>query len=503
VKITGTSNDPQIQFALDGKGVAAQPLTSNGIKPLSFSAKGGFSNQVLQLAALQARNSQNLTLNASGRLPLSGSGLNFKADGTLPLSLAQPALASRGSTVTGTARFNITAKGTLSKPSASGLVSVENASLTDPLSNLKLTNIGLLAGLDGQRIAINRGSANLASGGQVSIGGSVGLGEGYPANLTIKLNAARYGDGQTFSTQVDGALDLSGPLLRDPTLGGSVTLSKTEIAVPESFAGSVNLLEVKHVRPEPGVARTLARIERATPKGSPTRRPSIMRLDLAVNAPNQIFVRGRGLDAELGGQIRLTGPVNNVSPVGQFNLRRGRLSMLGQRIDLTEGAITLQGDLDPILKLVAQTDAGDVTAFISVEGQVSDIKIRFYSSPELPEDEVLARIIFGRSIDELTPSQVVKLASIAAEMTGGNSPGLVDSLRRGTGLDDLDVVQDTEGNTAVKAGKYISDNIYLGIQAGRNTQATVNLDITNDITARGSVYSDGQSSIGVFLEKDY
>ena len=250
--------------------------------------------------------------------------------------------------------------------------------------------------------------------------------------------------------------------------------------------------------------KTLARIEQATPRGRPTSRPSIMRLDLTVNAPNQIFVRGRGLDAELGGQIRLTGPVTNVSPVGQFNLRRGRLSMLGQRIDLTEGRISLQGDLDPILKLVAQTDAGDVEAFISVEGQVSDIQIKFYSNPELPEDEVLARIIFGRSIDELTPSQIVKLASIAAELTGGNSPGLVDTLRRGTGLDDLDVVQDADGETAVKAGKYLSDNIYLGHSGpARIPRQPVNLDITNDITARGSVTSDGQSSVGVFLEKDY
>ena len=503
MQIAGTSARPTMQFAMTGSGVGARQLASNGIKPLNFSAKGGFSNNILQLAALQARNSQNLTLNASGRLPIVGSGMDFKADGALPLSMAQPALASRGSSLTGTARFNLAVKGSLSKPSATGLVSVENATLTDPLSNLKLTNIGVLAGLDGDRISINRGQANLAGGGSVSLGGSVGFGEGYPAKLTVKLDGARYGDGQTFSTKVNGALSLSGALLRDPILGGTITLSKTEIAVPESFAGGAELLDVKHVKPEAGVAQTLARIEQATPRGRPTSRPSIMRLDLTVNAPNQIFVRGRGLDAELGGQIRLTGPVTNVSPVGQFNLRRGRLSMLGQRIDLTEGRISLQGDLDPILKLVAQTDAGDVEAFISVEGQVSDIQIKFYSNPELPEDEVLARIIFGRSIDELTPSQIVKLASIAAELTGGNSPGLVDTLRRGTGLDDLDVVQDADGETAVKAGKYLSDNIYLGIQAGQNTEATVNLDITNDITARGSVTSDGQSSVGVFLEKDY
>ena len=62
----------------------------------------------------------------------------------------------------------------------------------------------------------------------------------------------------------------------------------------------------------------------------------------------------------------------------------------------------------------------------------------------------------------------------------------------------------SDGETAVKAGKYINDNVYVGVQAGRNSQeATINLDITNDIKAKGAVDSEGASSIGIFLEKDY
>ena len=65
-------------------------------------------------------------------------------------------------------------------------------------------------------------------------------------------------------------------------------------------------------------------------------------------------------------------------------------------------------------------------------------------------------------------------------------------------------MQDKDGNTAVKAGKYINDNVYLGVQAGtKNTEATINLDITDNITARGAVSSQGDTSIGIFLEKDY
>ena len=298
--------------------------------------------------------------------------------------------------------------------------------------------------------------------------------------------------------------DGSGEIVEGCAKCGLQPAVETEIAVPDSFASGDELLEVQHVRPDASTAQTLARLEKATPKARPTSRPSVLRLNLTIRAPNQIFIRGRGLDAELGGSVRLTGPVNNVSPVGSFQLRRGRLSVLGQRFDLTEGRVTLNGDLDPVLYLVAQTDAGDVTAFITISGPASDIEVTFTSNPELPQDEVLAQIIFGRTIDELSPAQIIKLASIAAELTGGSSPGLVDSLRRGTGLDDLDVVEDKQGETAVKAGKYLSDNVYIGVQAGQNSQeATINLDITDDLTARGTVDSEGGSSLGIFLEKDY
>ena len=61
---------------------------------------------------------------------------------------------------------------------------------------------------------------------------------------------------------------------------------------------------------------------------------------MRINAPNQIFVRGRGLDVELGGEVRVQGTTTDIQPVGQFDLRRGRLLILGQRIEFDEGSLT-------------------------------------------------------------------------------------------------------------------------------------------------------------------
>jgi translocation and assembly module TamB len=225
-----------------------------------------------------------------------------------------------------------------------------------------------------------------------------------------------------------------------------------------------------------------------------------------VNAPNQIFIRGRGLDAEVGGQVRITGPIGDIQPVGAFELTRGRLAILGQRINFESGTVTLVGDLDPELNLVASVEGEDITVFVTVAGRASDIEVSFTSSPILPQDEVLSRLIFGRSMGELSPLQLARLAAAAGELVGGGGGGgLVDSLRGAAGLDDLDIVTDDQGNVAVQAGTYIQDNVYLGVQAGAGGQSrvTINLDVTDDLKITGAAGQNGDSSLGVFYEQDY
>jgi translocation and assembly module TamB len=229
-------------------------------------------------------------------------------------------------------------------------------------------------------------------------------------------------------------------------------------------------------------------------------------LDLQINAPGRIFLRGRGIDAEFGGAIRIAGSSAAVIPSGQFDLIRGRISILGTRLDLTEGSATLQGDFDPFLSLRAESRAGGYRIIISVEGPASAPDISLSSEPFLPEDEVLAQLLFGRSVSSLSPVQLLQLADAASSLAGGSTNGgILSNLREGLGLDDLDLQTDDEGNAAVRAGRYLSDNVYTDVTIGAEgeSELSLNIDLTPDITARGSFSSDGGSGIGVFFERDY
>ncbi|MEW7009279.1 translocation/assembly module TamB domain-containing protein [Lentilitoribacter sp. EG35] len=502
-KISGSSDNLKIAFNANGQGVTTRQMRSFGLSPLSFSGDGGFANNVVSLTSFRIQNKQALAINANGKIPLSDSGLDINLDGTAPLEIADIFLIDRGTQLGGIAQLSAKVSGSLNNPDASGQVSLEGGTIVDPLSNLRINGVRVGLKLDKSKSADVTFSGNFASGGSVSASGRVGLTGQLPANLNIQMRSAKYSDGETFDTSVNGDLVINGDLLATPLLSGNLNLGHTEIVVPESFASEINLVDIEHINADKKVQKTLDRIKAVTPQKDTGNQGASIRLQLNINAPNQIFVRGRGLDAELGGSLGLSGSLDNIVPLGSFTLRRGRLSLLGQRLDLQSGTITLAGDLDPLLNFVATTQAGDTLASIQLRGTASDLKVTFSSSPELPEDEVLAKIIFGRNLTDLSPAQIVKLASVASELTGGNSPSLVDGLRKSTGLDDVDIVQDDQGNAAVKAGKYISDNVYLGVQAGKETEATINLDITDSLTARGSVGSDGKSSLGIFFEKDY
>jgi translocation and assembly module TamB len=501
--VTGRAGNPRVAFSVDGSSIGAAALHNNGFDALAVTVRGSFADNVVRLASAKATNAQGINITATGTAPLSGRGVDLNVEGDAPLRLAQRFLASRGTEISGLARVNAAVRGSLSDPQINGLASVSGATIFDPLSNLRLENVGLIAGLNGDRADIQRFNARLSGGGSVSLSGSVSLRGDFPADLRIGLDGARYTDGQTFSARASGQLALTGPMLSQPLVSGEIDLERVEILVPETIGGADDLLNVVHIAPPPDVAQTLARFHNAQGREDSAGPPVIVTLDVLVRAPNRIFVRGRGLDAELGGQVRVTGPITDIRPVGSFELRRGRLALLGRRIVLDEGSITLTGTLNPRLNFVARTRSGEVTAIIRITGRVSDLDVAFSSEPSSPDDEVLAQVIFGRSVGELSPFQIAQLAAAAAELTGGAAPGLVSGLRAGTGLDDLDVVADGDGNAAVRAGKYIADNVYLGVEAGSESRATINLDITDDLTARGAVGTEGDSEIGIFYERDY
>ncbi len=441
------------------------------------------------------------TATVAGNIARDASTADLSIAGAAPLALVNRFIAPN--LADGFARFDLQLNGPPGLKALSGAVTTSDGRLTLSEQRLALSGISAEARLSNGAADVSA-NATVTTGGQLTLIGRVGLLTQSSSDLSLGLTGFSASEPGIYETTVDGRLAIAGDLAGGAAISGALTLDTTEIRIPDG-AGAVSgaLPGLVHINTPGQVQRTLRRAgltgeaESALGPGYP--------LDLTVTAPARVFVRGRGLDIELGGALRLTGNSNDVVTSGRFDLIRGRLDILGKRLTLSEAFAQLQGDFDPYIRAVATTEASGTTIQIIVEGPASAPTLTITSAPELPEDEILALLLFGRDISQISALQALRIANAVRVLSGKGGEGIVGRLRQKFGLDDFDVATNEDGETDVRFGKYINDNIYTDVTVDSAGESQINLNITisPSVTARGSVSSDSNTGVGIFFERDY
>lgn len=440
----------------------------------------------------------------TGRMAQDFASANLAIRGSLQSGLISPFLSGR--VISGPIRFDLGLNGPLALSSLSGTASLSGGRIADPGLAFGFEAVALTANLNAGRARIDA-ATSLTSGGRVTASGSVALTAPFDANLQIALQGAILRDPRLFQTVANGNLTLTGPLTAGGLVAGRIALGETEIRIPSTgLGGTADLTDLRHINESAAVRATRGRAGllgvSGTGSGTQTRP---LNLNLTISAPSQVFIRGRGLDAELGGELTLRGTTDDIQPAGAFSLIRGRLDILGRRLVLTEATMLLEGDFIPTLAIAASTESEGVTSIVRIDGPATSPDITFTSNPELPEEEVLSRLLFGRGLENLSPLQAAQLANAVATLAGRGGIGIIGRLRQGFGLDDFDVQTDATGATSLTLGKYLAKNVYTEVEVGQDGQSQINLnlDVSKSLTVRGSAGTGGQTGIGLFWERDY
>ncbi|MEQ6202695.1 translocation/assembly module TamB domain-containing protein [Sulfitobacter sp. HNIBRBA2951] len=436
--------------------------------------------------------------------------LDIGINGSAPLGLSAPFIAPRS--LQGQARFDLRLDGPAGLEALSGTIQTTGATLTAPNLRVALEGINATVQMANSRATVDM-TARASNGGDIAVNGTVGLSGAQQADIDIALRNVALIDPRLYRTSISGALGLRGPISGGAQISGGLTINETFVTVPSTGLTSIgDIPDITHVGASSANQRTRARAglldqgsaasDNVTSSGGGS---GGFGLDILVDAPGRIFVRGRGLDAELGGRLRLTGTTDNIISTGRFELERGRLDILGKRFDLAEGSAQFQGDFVPYIRFVSTTSTDTGTASVIVEGPADAPEVTFESSPAGPQDEVLAQLLFGRNLSEISAFQALQLANAVATLAGRGGTGVVGNLRDRFGLDDLDVTTTDSGETALRVGKYLSDNVYTDVTAASDGtgEVSLNIDLTPNLTGRATLGSDGDSSIGIFFEKDY
>lgn len=399
-----------------------------------------------------------------------------------------------GHMVGGRADIDLRIGGTMEAPAVSGRAELTEGSY----QNLDLGTI--LTGLTVTTDIAENGDVHVALNGSDGANGTVAadvsllLGGQKPAlDMTAKIDRAVLVRRDDVTAKISGDLAMDGPL-NGLALKGAMKVEKAEvrlIAAPPAEVTELDGIRIKGA-PEP------------EDEGDGD---SILSLDLTVTAPNDIFVRGRGLDSEWKLDLAITGDAAQPVVTGEIERVRGYLNLLGHAFDLVRGRIGFDGgrEIDPQIDVALEREANGIRGGIVVEGRASDPELHFASVPALPEDEVMPRLLFGQSRQSLSGPQALQLAAGIATLMSGKA-GPLDFVRNAAGIDVLRIEGETAETATVTVGRNVGEGIFVGAKQslqGQGTTVTVEVDVFEGVKVDSEVTPEGTSNVGITWRKDF
>ncbi|MEX2454114.1 MAG: translocation/assembly module TamB domain-containing protein, partial [Rhodospirillaceae bacterium] len=492
--VTASEVAPAESVALHGKATARL-----GDGQLALQADiGGFAERGLTLdAALPLRLS---VQPFAASLPPEGA-IEGRMDWQGQVATLWEALPLAGHRLAGVADISLRAGGTVADPLVTARLSLADGRYENLDIGTVLDRLAVSATVDAGRTLTVELSGTDGGSGTLSGAGTVELDPpaGFPMTVDLQFGDATLVRRDDVTLSANGDLDISGDMTA-MTLSGEIETTRIEARVDESLPPSVVDLDV--VDSQAAEDAQVAGSEEAA-------EPSPLTLDLALVVPRQAFVRGRGLDSEWAGRLEITGNAASPAIAGTLSFVRGDFNFAGKRFSLEGSTIVFDGtpDADPLLNIRAAHRTGDVTALILIGGRASNPTIELSASPPLPQDEILARVLFGKGAGSLSALEAVQLAAAVGQLSGqAGGVGVLDRMRNALGVDVIEVGAGEEGGANLRAGRYINENTFVGVTQGTTPGSTgviVEIEVLPNITIDTEVDPRGTNKTGVKWKYDY
>ncbi len=448
-----------------------------------------------------ATNTQGLTSHADLDLPAEASASPFRIaiDRTKPIRGDFAAegelrplwdLAAGGDrTLSGRVSTRGTVGGTLNKLQASGQASLAKGRFQDSASGLNLQDLTVSADFDRSVLTVRKFSGDDGRGGLLGGTGRVALEAGGESTFALTLKRFQLLDSQLGRATASGAVTVSRDAKGLARLTGALTINRADLVPPDKTPPGVVTMDVVEIHVPEGMRRD-----------RPAAKTGVVTLDVALTAPRGVFVRGKGLDAELSLDAHVGGTTAKQQLSGMARVIRGSYDAGGKRFDFDDrGTVTLASSPDNIrLNLTATRSDPALTAVIKITGTAARPEIALSSTPVLPQDEVLAQVLFGRSASQLSAGEAAQLASTLASLSGGGGFDLIGNLRQFARLDRLALGGDQTTGTTISGGKYLTNNIYVELTGGGRygTAASVELRLRRNLAIVSSYAAQSETRLG-------
>ena len=359
-------------------------------------AQGAVSLAPFRLASKEGQ------VSAEGALAVDGT-LDARATAQLPLTAlreGRPEIRDIGGVLDATLR----ASGRLTAPifTGDGAIHRGNLLLRDRPETLR--DVEARFTLSGQGIRLTEATAAL-SGGRVQARGDLALRGWEPGAYRVRLQAEHVALGQIdgFSSAWDADLELAG-IAREAQLSGRARL------VRGLYNRDLSILSLVTSPARAAAADT----------GLP------VRLRVRVDLDDNLVVRTRAANLRAGGVLNAEGTTVRPIVFGSIESRDGRLLFRGRTWDVTSAAVRFADPrrLDPYLDVLATSRIAEYDVTMQISGPVSNVSVRFSSTPRLSQNDLLSLVAFGATGADIKESPGTILLGEAGKLLAQNVLGV-------------------------------------------------------------------------------
>jgi translocation and assembly module TamB len=405
--------------------------------------------------------------------------------------------------LSGVAALDLKLNGSWDRPGATGEVRLTKGAYENLRTGTIFKEIEMEIEARSSLLVVNRATATDGEKGRLSAQGLLELSprQGFPFRLNLSLERAKPFRYDWGSAVLGGDLTLTGSFA-EALLAGRIRVESAEFRIPDRLAPEIQNLQVIEINKPGGTPQAAAEAVR----------PSLwpLSLDLVVLSLGRVFLTGRGLESEWLGEVHISGEATQPTVAGTLSVVRGSVNFLGKRFELEKGSIYLDGSSPPSprIDVEAESKSKDIVATLHLLGPVQRLEMKLTSDPPFPQDEILSRLLFGRSASNITPLQALQLADSVNTLARGGGLDLLARTRQVLGLDQLTLkpTGKTQEKTALSAGKYLSEDVYLEVEQGVSAEtgkASLKWEITPNITVQTEVGVNAEAGVGIHWRWDY
>ena len=383
--------------------------------------------------------------------------------------------------------------GTLGHPELKGNCKIENGYYENYLTGTELTQLNAEIIGDGPTLTIASFCAkDLKKKGNLAITGHALATFPFPFHLAIDFTRMNLVQIDLIAAEVEGHLTIDGDI-HSALAEGHIEMIETEITIPDKIPRTYPELQVvyKGQPHTPTPVKTL-------------RNPYPLNLNLTIDAPDGVFIDGRGLHSEWHGQFTVGGTFTTPSAQGKLDLLNGEFVFVGRRFKLHEGALSLKGKAYemPNLNISGTTSEKGIAITAHLSGPLNKPQITFQSSPPLPVSGILSYLLFGQDLSDVSGIQALQLAGTIATFAG-EGPDILELTRKSLGVDRLQVVMTPtasgEETIALQVGKIVFPGFLVSIKQGADDSSpniAIEVDLTHGFTFEAE--SEQQPAQGKF-----